>query len=516
MRSVVVGLVTILCLAAAGPGLAQDSALKRGAACEGGVAAGFPCSGVNLLSSMSLFDLGGTPAANDVWGWVDPETDREYALVGLADGTAFVDVTDPVAPVHLGTLPLTQNARPSIWRDVKVYQNHAYVVADGAGSHGMQVFDLTQLRTVTDAPVTFEETARYDGFRSAHNVAINTETGVAYAVGITGPQSGDGCGPGLHMVDLSEPARPEFAGCFNDLQTGGRVASGYVHDTQCVVYQGPDADYQGREVCFSSSELSIGIADVTDKANATAISQATYPNPGYVHQGWLTEDHRYFIQNDETDETGGLVNRTRTLIWDVTDLDEPVLLTQYFGTTGSSDHNLYVVDDFVFQANYRSGLRVIDVSDIENPTEVAFFDTWPGSDLPGYSGAWSVYPYLPSGHLLVSTIEDGLFILDVDVPGVSVAADAPDAVPEGFSLSPAYPNPFNPTATIEVTVPAPQRITVAAYDVLGRRVATLHEGALPAGVHPFTFDASGLPSGTYVVRATGATGQQTRTVTLAK
>jgi choice-of-anchor B domain-containing protein len=508
MRCIFATLVVLCCLAVATPAAAQN------VACEGGTAAGFPCDGIDLLAYVPLADLGGASRANDIWGWTDPETNREYALVGLEDGTAFVDVTDPVAPVYVGTLPLTQNAVPSIWRDVKVYQDHAYVVADNAGGHGMQVFDLTQLRDVSTPPVTFEETARYDGFRSAHNVAINTETGFAYAVGITGPQSGTGCGPGLHMVDLSEPARPEFAGCFSDLQTGGRVASGYVHDTQCVVYEGPDVDYQGREVCFSSSELSIGIADVTDKANAAAIAQATYPNPGYVHQGWLTEDQRYFIQNDETDETGGLVDRTRTLIWDVTDLDEPVLLTEHFGTTGSSDHNLYVEGDLVFQANYRSGLRVLDIGEVQNPIEVAFFDTVPVSDAPGYLGAWSVYPYLPSGTLLVSSIREGLFVLSLQ--DATVATGGPDAVPEGFTLSPAYPNPFNPTTTFRVTLPAAQPLTVAAYDVLGRRVATLHEGPLPAGVHPFTFDASGLPSGTYVLRAVGATGQQTRTVTLAK
>src|SRR5690606_24011601 len=204
----------------------------------------------------------------------------------------------------------------NVWRDIKVYKNHAYVVADGSGPHGMQVFDLTRLRNVKDAPQTFTMDAHYTNINSAHNIVINEETGFAYAVGVN--SGGETCGGGLHMIDIREPKNPKFAGCFADPQTG-RANTGYSHDAQCVIYKGPDEQYKGREICLGANETMLSIADVTDKQNPKAISRASYPNVGYSHQGWLTEDHRFFYMDDELDELAGSVQRTRTIIWDLTD-----------------------------------------------------------------------------------------------------------------------------------------------------------------------------------------------------
>ncbi len=498
----------------AGAGITAPPITGERIACEQGNAIGFPCQGIELLAYVPNDVLGSGVDANDLWGWTDPATDREYALVGLDDGVSFVDVTDPINPVVLGFLPRSAGSLVSTWRDVKTYANHAFVVADNVGPQGMQVFDLTQLRDVENPPVVFEETARYDGFGSAHNIVINEETGFAYVVGINGEVQVDpSCGPGLHMIDIRTPTEPQFAGCFTDPQTGGRVAAGYIHDAQCVVYHGPDADYTGREICFNASELSVGIADVTDKTNPFAISRATYPNAAYVHQGWLTEDHRYFFQDDELDETSGLVPRTRTIVWDLTDLDNPEVLTEYLGVTGSSDHNQYVRDEYSYQANYASGLRVLDITDAANPTEVAFFDTMPHTDNPGFSGAWSVYPFFPSGTLIVSSSEAGLFVLGAT--SFKVDTEAAE-IPATFALSAAYPNPFNPATTLEVAMPVAEDVTVAVYDLLGRQVATLHDGPLSAGTHTLRFEAAGLHSGTYFVRAASSTRQQIRAVTLVK
>lgn len=498
----------------AGSGTVAEAITGERIACEQGNAAGFPCQGVELLAYIPTDVLGSGADANDLWGWVDPETDREYALAGVDDGVSFVDVTDPLNPVVVGFLPRSTGSFVATWRDVKVYADHAFIVADNVGNQGMQVFDLTQLRAVTNPPVTFAETARYDGFDEAHNVIINEETGFAYAVGITGePQPDPGCGAGLHMIDISDPINPEFAGCFLDPETGGRVAPGYIHDAQCVVYHGPDTDYFGRELCFNSSEFTLGIADVTDKANPVAISRATYPNAAYVHQGWLTDDHRYFLQDDELDETGGLAARTRTIVWDLADLDNPEVLTEYFGVSGSSDHNQYVRGNFVYQANYASGMRVLDISDMANPVEVAFFDTVPNTDNPGFSGAWTAYPFFPSGNIILSSSEAGLFVLNVTA--LKVATES-NEVPTGMTLAAAYPNPFNPVTTVSLSIPATERVTVAVYDLLGRKVAMLHDGVLPTGAHTLSFDADGLKSGTYFIRATSRTTAQVRAVTLIK
>jgi len=378
-------------------------------ACVGGSAAGFACDRVDLVSYMPTAGLGAQSSAdlNDMWGWRDAATGREYALVGRRDGLTFVDVTDPLNPRAIGHLPAA--AAPAVWRDVKVYADHAYVVADGSPGHGVQVFDLTRLRDV-EVFTTFSEDGRYSEVSSVHNIAINEATGFAYAVGSSG--GGTTCGGGLHMINLASPLTPTFAGCFSDATTG-RSLTGYTHDVQCVLYDGPDIDYAGREICIGSNETAVSIADVTDKANPIAVSTATYPDVGYVHQGWLTEDQAYFVQNDEIDELQGLVANTRMLVWDVSDLDDPVLVTEHFGPTGAVDHNMYVRGNLLFHSNYHFGLRVIDITDPASPVEQGFFDTHPPDNAANFKGSWSNYPWLAEGIVAVTSADEGLFLLRV-------------------------------------------------------------------------------------------------------
>jgi choice-of-anchor B domain-containing protein len=369
--------------------------------CEDGQADQFECSQVDILSFLPVAGIGGGRGAetNDVWGWTDAQTGREYALVGRTDGTAFIDVTDANDPVYLGNLPKTLGSRGNAWRDIKVYKDHAFIVADGAGEHGMQVFDLTRLRDVTNAPVTFDEDAHYDGIASAHNIVINEESGFAYGVGVN--SGGETCGGGLHMIDIQEPTQPTFRGCFADPATGNN-STGYSHDALCIGYDGPDTEHAGKEICFGSNETALSIADVTDKDNPVAISSADYPNVGYAHQGWITEDHRYFFMNDEGE---------RTLIWDIEDLDDPVMVKEHFGSTFTIDHNLYIKGDLMYQSNYVSGLRILDVSDPENPEEVGFFDTVPWSEEVTFDGSWSNYPFFESGTIVVTSGKEGVFFL---------------------------------------------------------------------------------------------------------
>ena len=381
------------------------------APCTDGATGPFDCSQVDLVAFVPLASLGADPGTilNDIWGWTDPVTGRDWALVGRSDATAFVDVSDPANPRYAGELPMTEGATENLWRDIKVYADHAFIVADGAGAHGVQIFDLTQLRDAAGPPVTFTETARYDGIASSHNIVINEETGMAYAVGSS--MGGQTCGGGLHMIDVRTPAEPVFLGCFSDATTG-RQRTGYSHDAQCVIYRGPDEDYQGREICFGANETALSIADVTDRDNPVVIARGEYPNVAYAHQGWLTEDHRHFFMGDEADESQGGVDRTRTLIWDVADLDDPLLLKEHFAETGTIDHNQYVRGNRLYQANLMSGLRVLDISDVENPIEIGFFDTVPDdAGLPAFGGAWSNYPFFESGIVVVSSWSEGLFVL---------------------------------------------------------------------------------------------------------
>ncbi len=243
---------------------------------------------------------------------------------------------------------------------------------------------------------------------SAHNIAINEETGFAYSVGSNA--GGTTCGGGLHMLGLSDPIAPAFAGCYAEIGTGFG-GTGYTHDVQCVVYRGPDAEHAGREICIGSNETAIVVSDVTDKANPLSLGTGSYPDFGYVHQGWLSEDHRYFFQNDEIDELSGNVARTRMLVWDLTDLDDPVLHSEYLGPNAAIDHNLYVRGDLLYQSNYNFGIRILDISNPASPSERGFFDTVPHTDATTFGGSWSNYPFFESGNFVVTSENEGFFVL---------------------------------------------------------------------------------------------------------
>jgi choice-of-anchor B domain-containing protein len=400
----------------------QDLAAMSGKPCIDGMAGIYPCDNVDLLSFLPLAQIGGG-SGNDIWGWTDPLTYKEYAIMGRTNGTSFIDITDPYDPIYLGNLPT--HAGTSVWRDIKTYNNYAFIVADFAGSHGMQVFDLTQLRGVINPPVTFSNTAHYSQFSRAHNIAINEETGFAYAVGT------NTCSGGLHMIDINAPTNPTFAGCFS--------ADGYTHDTQCVIYNGPDEDYQGQEICFNSNENTLTIVNVTDKGDPVEVSRTGYAGHGYTHQGWLTEDQRYFLVDDELDEIQSGHN-TRTYVWDVSDLENPFLTGFHNGRTAAIDHNLYVRGDKVYKANYQSGLNVLRIVDLDQAEleEFGYFDIFPSSNNPNFNGAWSNYPFFESDVIIVSGIEQGLFVLKLadsggDPTPTPTATNTPTATPVASS-----------------------------------------------------------------------------------
>ncbi len=379
--------------------------------CENGKANIYECQNANLLSFLPWDAIGGKQTIdygselairiNGMWGWTDPNTKREFAIVGRVDGTALVEVTDPVNPKYLGDLPLHEGAQPSIWREMKVYKNYAFIVSDAAGPHGIQIFDLTQLLSVKDAPVVFKETVHYDRLGSIHNIVIDTTTGFAYST-----SGGEDCGNRMQIIDINNPLKPTFAGC--------SVAESS-HDAQCLVYHGPTKAYDGHQLCLNSAGSQLEIVDVTDKKNPAIISTATYPSTGYVHQGWFTDDHRYFFMNDEGDEGDG--RKTRTIVFDLQDLKDPVVAKEYFGPTEAIDHNLYTRGQYVYEANYKAGLRVLDASTPADPKEVAYFDTTPNAENnAAYGGAWNNYPYYKDGVVGISSISEGLFLVRPVLP----------------------------------------------------------------------------------------------------
>jgi choice-of-anchor B domain-containing protein len=429
---------------------------------------------------MSHLDLNTLEAdsGNDSWGWTDPLTNKEYAIMGLNNGTAFIDISQPASPVYLGKLPTkTSN---SLWRDIKVYSNYAFIVSE-AGGHGMQVFDLTKLRDVPSAPVVFSEDAHYDGFGNAHNIVINPGQPYAYAVGTTTFNGGP------HVVDISDPLNPIFAGGYGD--------DFYTHDAQVITYNGPDSDYRGDEIYIGSNEDEVVILNVTDKANITNISSIDYSNIGYTHQAWLTEDETYLILGDEFDEIEFGFN-TRSIIFDLSDLDNPQIHTEYIGNTEAIDHNGYVKNGLYYQAGYSSGLRVVDVTDIanENIFEVGFFDTYPQNNSLGFDGLWNVYPYFESNNLVLSDIDTGFYL----VRSSSLSAD-------DFNIEndlEIYPNPSSGNVNI-LTNNAPLK-TIKIFNQLGQLVFSKYQ----IEDFNYSFNVSEFSSGVYFVQINNAKGKK--------
>ena len=387
--------------------------IRRGAVClllglmasHDASAQQFPARNIDLLAHVPFFNLmDDAGGANDIWGWTDPQNGEEYAIVARTGGTSFFNISDPTDPINLGVLD--SHTGSSTWRDVKVYQDHAFIVSDGNGPHGMQVFDLTQLRNQVE-PQIWSETAHYDGFRNAHNIAINEDTGYAYMAG-----SNQG---GLYVVNIQDPTNPG---------QGRGLGGPYVHDTQVVIYDGPDTEHAGREIAFNASVSQMNIADVTNKNSPFFLSSSGYPQSSYAHQGWLSDDHRYFYMDDELDEQTFGIN-TRTHVWDVTDLDSPVYVGFHEHETINTDHNLYVHDGRIYEANYTRGLRVLEIVDPANAQleEIAYLDTHPPSNAAGFDGAWSVYPFFDSGTIIVSDRMRGLFVARLNVMDVDFNDD---------------------------------------------------------------------------------------------
>ncbi|MFT7676072.1 MAG: choice-of-anchor B domain-containing protein [Planctomycetota bacterium] len=378
--------------------------------------AGFPASGVSLLSWIPLGQIDGAASGNDCWGYTSP-SGNEYAIIGTSDGTAFFDISNPGNPNQVGYI----SGPNSLWRDIKTYGTHAYIVSEGGG--GIQVVNLGNIDA---GQVTSAGTVSTGGSTSSHNVAINTDSGFLYRLG-------GGNNTGLRIYDLNvSPTNPPFVGDWLDR---------YVHDAQIVSYtSGP---FAGKEVAFccsgfgnGSTSTGLTIVDVTNKNNPVVLDQVFYPNPAYSHQGWLSGDRQRFYLGDELDEDGSLP--TTTWVINVADINNAFVETSFTNGNNSIGHNMYEKNGLLYQANYTSGLRIFDIAaNPTNPPEVAFFDTRPSDDNDSFNGLWSCYPYFDSGVVIGSDLESGLFIWYAGDPqlDVQIVGGAPDLLdPNGAVL----------------------------------------------------------------------------------
>ena len=392
----------------------------------------------------------------DIWGYA--ANGHEYALMGITGGTSIIDVTDPSNPIEVDVVP-GPLAAPYEWRDIKTHLNYAYIISEGSGpGSGLQVVDLSYLPDSASLVYTFNYT-----FTSAHNVFI--ADGYAYVVGTS---SG-----GMHILDLSNPTLP--------VQTAYYSTSGYIHDV-----------YVWNDTAYVSSANTYDVVDVSDKFSPQLVS-ASAALPGiYAHSGWLTEDKRYFVASEE-------FNVRDIIVWDLQDRSTWNLVVPSWQMPSDSPvHNILVLGDYAHISYYKDGYVILDISNPENPLFAGQYDTYPSSGGGTYNGAWGVYPYLPSGNIIISDMVTGLYICEF-IPAVTSIEDE-NKIPNNFILAQNYPNPFNPSTQIKYSVPKTGFVNLSVYNLLGEKVAELVNNVISAGEYQNNFDASHLPSGVYIAK----------------
>jgi len=408
------------------PAPALQATARQAASCVQGSAGQFPCRNVDFLAQIALNDFSTQPfAAANVWGFVDQNDGREYAIVGLANGTAIVDLADPVNPREVVTIP----GLDSSWREVKVYQHfdagsnrfkaYAYITTE-ASNAGLQVIDLSGLPGTAALATTLvdtgsQHTAYVSNIDYATNAALPGAQAFLYLAG------SNVNGGAWRAYSLADPSAPQLAGT-------APPGTEYVHDaTSLLITDARTAQcapgHDPCEVYVDFNENTVDLWDVTEKAAPLKLSSTTYSDASYTHSGWPTADQRHIFVHDELEELfGGL--RTQIYTMNVEDLRNPFIVASYQGPDTTIDHNGYVKDGFLYVSHYRRGLVVFDAGDPEQLHEVASFDTFlvPATNEAGFDGAWGVYPFFPSGVVVISDINNGLFVLRVDAAALGQQA----------------------------------------------------------------------------------------------
>lgn len=386
--------------------------------CKNNLAGSFECNNIDLLAHMPLGDFSSSPrAANDIWGHVDLNSGDEYAIIGLDNGISVVNVTDPSNPTEVGTI----KGKVDIWRDIKVYQYfdetlnvwraYAYATIDGTADY-VTVIDLNHL------PHSISLTQKNTAVARAHNVYISN---VDHTLNIALP----GMTPTLQIIGADN-----FSGAFHSfslddpenisLISNQSAGQGYTHDGASLLITddrkstGCESTAQSCSVFIDFNEDEMKLWDISDPSNSKLLGSGEYNDVSkqhmYVHSGWGSEDKEFILLHDEFDEYKGGLNST-VRIFSISDLKNPEQVGQWTGPTRAIDHNGFVRGNRYYLSNYERGLTVLDITDPATPVEVGFFDTFTPSNNASFNGAWGAYPFLPSGNILISDINSGLYVL---------------------------------------------------------------------------------------------------------
>ncbi len=326
------------------------------------------------IQMRSELDFPGETVAN-IWGYT--KDGREYALVGGSLKTHIVEVTNPDAPVLIKSFPFSN----SLWKEIRVYQNVAYISTEGGGA-GLQIIDLSGLPSANLPTYQyFGDGAIAGQLQTIHALQVDETKGYLYLYGANLANGG------AIVCDISNPYTPVYAGQYN---------LNYIHDG----YADNDTLYGGH-----ISDGYFSVIDMSDKNNPVVL--ATQPTPTtFTHNTWLTKDRKHLLT---TDETSG----SYLAMYNISDLDDIKELDRLQCTPGSGSiaHNTYVKGDHAVTAWYTDGVNIVDCTRPSNIVQTGWYDTYPGTG-SGFEGAWGVYPYFPSGNLIVSNINPGkIFVL---------------------------------------------------------------------------------------------------------
>jgi len=389
---------------------------------------------ITLVGQLSY----GAEELSNIWGWKSPVDGKEYALVGAADGLSIVDVTIPSAPVQIVQIP----GPSSQWREIRTNGNYAYVTTE-SGTIGLQIVDLTNLPATNLATATWTPTINTQVLETIH--ALQIDNGKVY---LYGSNVGGG---GAVIADINTtPMSPVYLGSYD---TGGYIHDGYVRN---------DTMYAGH---IWAGEVEI--VNLTNPASGVPIG--LFQTPGaFTHNTWLSKDSKTCFTTDEVD--GAYL-----AAYDISNLGNITLLDTIQSNPGSSSipHNTYIVNkfgiDYAVTSWYKDGLTIVDASNPSNLVQVGNYDTSPAMSGGGYGGCWGVYPFLPSGIILASDIELGLFVLN----SVHLYNGVNESAAENSQVN-VYPNPFSTSATVEVNSPlingAKGDVTFKMFDVFGKEV----------------------------------------------
>lgn len=403
---------------------------------------------------------------NEVWGFV--QDGREYAVIGSTAGTHIFDVTDPYNVDTADFIPGAAQGTNIVHRDFHDYNGYLYIVSD-EGNSTLQIIDLSYLPD--SAFVVYDSDAL---FARSHNIFIDTATARLYTCGGNNNN-------GIRVFSLADPVNPV------------ELVNFFTSETAHDIYVRNDTAF------MNNGTSGLFIYDFTNVTNPQLIgSLTTYPDQGYNHSGWLSKDGNVYAF---ADETWGMDLK----ICAVSDLMDITVLSQLNSEVDSSSiaHNLIFKDNYLFVSYYYDGLQIFDISDPYNPVKTGYYDTYPLANGLSYKGNWGVYPSLPSGIVLISDMQSGLFVFDVSqAVGIEGKRDTDNPIN-------VFPNPFRESITVSLPDNFNSNLTLELFDILGRRI--LSESQLPSNSNKYIIKTDNLQGGIYILKVTptnsGQSGQ---------